>query len=167
MADRAHVTSTEALERFRAALVTYRERASAALHEMGDEVRRVRHWIQHDRLPYWHHEIHRRTRVLNDAQQRLFSAELSAFRDTAGEEKRQVLRCREALREAEEKLRLTRKWDQAFDSVIGPLAKHVDHLRSLADDDLPLAIHALASMIQALEAYAERHAPTNPPPPPA
>jgi hypothetical protein len=166
MADRANVTSTEPLERFRAALIKYQERAAAALHEMGDDVRRTRNWVQQDRLPHWHNEIHRRTRALNDAQQRLFSAELSAFRETAGEEKRAMLRCREALREAEEKLRLTRKWDQNFDSTIGPLAKQVDNLRNLVDDELPRAIHALTTMIRALEEYSEVR-PSGPAEPPS
>jgi len=104
---------------------------------------------------------------LNDAQQRLFSAELSAFRDTAGEEKRVLLRCREALREAEEKLQRTRKWAQNYDSVIGPIAKHVDNLRILVDDELPKAIHAITVMIKALEAYGEIREPGNNKPPPS
>jgi hypothetical protein len=155
MAERAHLTSTDALERFRAALVKYQERAAAALHEMGDEVRRTRAWVQQDRLPHWKAELHRRTRHLEDAQQRLFSAELSAFRETAGEEKRQVTRWREAVHEAEEKLRLARKWDQNFDSTVEPLAKQVDRLRVMVEDELPRAIHALTVMIQALEEYQE------------
>jgi hypothetical protein len=92
---------------------------------------------------------------------------LSAFRDTAGEEKRVVLRCRDALREAEEKVRLTRKWEQNYDSVIGPLAKHVDNLRLLVDDELPRAIHAITVMIKALESYGEvREFRNDPPSPP-
>jgi hypothetical protein len=167
MADRAHITSSEALDRFRIALIKYQERAAAALHEMGDEVRRTRHWVQQDRLPFWNHELRRRTRLLEDAQQRLFSAEISAFRDTAGDEKRQVLRCREAMREAEDKLRLAKKWDQNFDAAVGPLAKHVDNLRLLVDDELPRAIHALGQMIQALEEYAEVRPPGENAPPPS
>ncbi|RFC44184.1 MAG: hypothetical protein DVB23_002392 [Verrucomicrobia bacterium] len=155
MADRAHILSSEALDRFRIALINYRERAAAALHEMGDEVRRTRNWVQQDRVPHWNQELHRRGRLLDDARQRLFSAELSALRDSAGEEKRQVLRWHEAVREAEEKLRLARKWDQNFDSAVGPLAKQVDNLRLMVDDELPRAIQALGLMIEALERYAD------------
>jgi hypothetical protein len=155
MADRAHILSSEALDRFRIALINYRERAAAALHEMGDEVRRTRNWVQQDRVPHWNQELHRRGRLLDDARQRLFSAELSALRDSAGEEKRQVLRWQEAVREAEEKLRLARKWDQNFDSAVGPLAKQVDNLRLMVDDELPRAIQALGLMIEALERYAD------------
>lgn len=155
MADRAHILSSEALDRFRIALINYRERAAAALHEMGDEVRRTRNWVQQDRVPHWNQELHRRGRLLDDARQRLFSAELSALRDSAGEEKRQVLRWQEAVREAEEKWRLARKWDQNFDSAVGPLAKQVDNLRLMVDDELPRAIQALGLMIEALERYAD------------
>ncbi len=153
MAERAHITSVEALEGLRTALIQYRERASVNLHEISDEVRRTRNWVGQDRLTHWAGEIRRRTRALNDAQQRLFSAELSAMRETSTEEERAVKRGRERLREAEGKLAASRKWDQGFDSVVGPAAKAVEQLRGLVDEDLPKAIHALGEMIRALEAY--------------
>jgi hypothetical protein len=95
---------------------------------------------------------------LEEARQRLFSAGLSEFRDEAGEEKRQVLRCREAVREAEEKLAAARKWERNFEATVGPPAKQVDNLRVLVDDGLPRAIEELGRMIRALESYTELEA---------
>lgn len=167
MAERAHLLSIEALERLRVALILYRERAAAALHEMGDEVRRTRVWLQQDRIPHWHRELSRRELRLEEARQRLFSAGLSEFRDEAGEEKRQVLRCREAVREAEEKLAAAGKWDRNFEATVGPPAKQVDNLRVLVDDGLPRAIEELGRMIRALESYTELEASGENAPPPA
>ena len=48
MADRAQVTSVEALEAFRSALVIYLSKARPALEEMANEVARAKQWLQND-----------------------------------------------------------------------------------------------------------------------
>lgn len=159
------VHSIEALERFRSALVVYQEKAMAVLHEIGYEVGRTRRWVQDERLGFWKAEIRRIERSLDDAEQQLFRAELSEFRDTPSAEQRQVRRLREAKRAAEEKLRTTESWAREFETRVGPLVKPVERLRSELEG-VSHAIHSLSGMIKALEDYANAARPGVPPPAP-
>ena len=164
MADQAGVHSIEALERFRSALVIYQEKATASLHEIAYEVGRTRQWVQDEKLPYWTAEIRRLQRDLDDAQQRLFSAEISDFRDTPSAEQRDVKRLRESKRLAEEKLHTTRNWARQYDTVVAPLVKPAERLRTLVEE-LTRAIHSLSEMIKSLESYAELWRLRSPPAP--
>lgn len=166
MADQAGVHSIEALERFRSTLILYQEKAAASLHEIIHEVARVRSWLQQERLPFWRAEIRRLERSLEDAGQRLFSAQISAFRDTQGAEQREVRRLRELKRAAEDKLRAAETWAREYDVAVAPLLKAPERLRGSVED-LSQAIHALSGMIKSLESYAERFRPGMPPLPSA
>ena len=57
MADRAQVTSVEAVESFRADLIVFQNRARVVLEEACDEVLRAKVWVQMDRRrplePLW------------------------------------------------------------------------------------------------------------------
>lgn len=154
MPEQAGVHSIEALERFRSALVIYQEKAAASLHEIGYEVARTRNWVHSERLPFWKSEIKRIQRNLDEAQQHLFSAAISDFRDNPSAEQRMVLRLRDLKRGAEEKLHITETWARQYDTSVDPLLKAVERLRSLVEG-LSQAIFSLSEMIKSLESYAE------------
>ena len=90
----AHVTSVEALESFRTALIRFLEKAKISLDEVSDEVTRTRVWLEGDQSMYWKREIRKFTRKLEDAKQALFSAELSAMRETSSHEERLMKKTR-------------------------------------------------------------------------
>lgn len=154
MADKANVSRVDALEDFRASLITYMEKAGMSLAEVSDEVTRLRVWLLNNQIPHWKTEIRRRTRKLNDAQQELFSAELSSMMDSTTLQKRQVERCQEALREAETKLRATQSWIRSFDSQVEPMARNLERLRNMVANDLPKAVAYLAQAVKNLDEYA-------------
>ena len=168
MADRARVTSLEALENFRAKLIVYREKASRVLDEVGDDVTKTRLWLQTDRPLFWEAEMRRRTRKLEQAQQEFFSAQLSGLRDASIVQQDAVRKARNALREGDEKVRLVKQWNRQFDQRVETLARHVEKLRQVLDKDLPLAVAHLAETEKTLAAYAElsptRAATPTPPP---
>ena len=74
MPDRAHVTSVDALETFRASLIIYLSKARPALEEVSADVQRTRGWLESEQWPHWEREVRRRGQVLQEAQQALFSA---------------------------------------------------------------------------------------------
>jgi hypothetical protein len=153
MAEQAHVTSIDAIEVFRAELIAYLSKTRPVVEDACDEVSRTREWLESDRRVYWENQARRRERVLEDAQQALFSAKLSNLRDVRTAEQMAVVKARRAVDEAHGKLRKIRKWTRDYDNKLQPLVKELEHLRSLLGSDLPKASLQLAQVIKSLEAY--------------
>ncbi len=168
MAQEANITSIEALDRFRARLVVFLTRARRSIDETKEETRRTRMWLQHERRTFWDGQIRQRQRHLDQANAELFNAKLSKFTDSTQRQMAMVRRAKEALAEAEEKLRNTKKWNQNFDGVVDPLTKGIEGLQQFLDYDMPDAIAYLAKAQRTLESYAERApaAPVQPGPQP-
>jgi len=74
MADRAQVTSFEAVNSFRADLIVFLSRARAVLEEASDDVLRTRLWVQNDQRRLWEGETRVRYQKLEEARAELFSA---------------------------------------------------------------------------------------------
>ena len=60
MAEKAQVTSLEALDTFRSQLIVYLSQARPALEEVGAEVLRTRMWLENDQRTHWENELRRR-----------------------------------------------------------------------------------------------------------
>src|ERR1051325_7779255 len=123
MAERAHVTSSATIESFRSSLITYLSKARPILEDACDEVLRTREWLQNDRRLHWENQVRLRARKLEEAQQAVFSARLSDLREVSTAEQAAVQRAKRALAEAEEKLRLVKRWSLEFDHRVQPLVK--------------------------------------------
>jgi hypothetical protein len=154
MPERAHVTSSEAIESFRASLIAYLAKARPILEDGADEVSRTRQWLQMDRRMHWEAQVRRRTKIHEQAQQAVFSARLSNLRDTTSAEQAAVLRAKRALNEAEEKLRVVKRWTMEFDNRVDPLVKQLEGLRTMLANTMPKAAVHLAQTVKVLEAYA-------------
>src|SRR4051794_31179142 len=103
MADRAQVTSVEGIEAFRAKLVLFTGKSRAVLEEVLDQVQRTRAWLENNQRSHWDNECRRCKRILEDAQQELFSARLSQLRTQSAAQILAVERAKRALAFAEDK----------------------------------------------------------------
>jgi hypothetical protein len=155
MADQAKVTSLDALDSFRAAAIIFMTKARTAVDQGSDEVRRARQWLEHDRRPYWENEVKRRTRNMERAEQELLSARYSEFNDTQTMQRSAVRKAKEAVAEAEDKLRRIKGWSRNFDTSFDPLVRKLDVLRQYLENDIPKAITYIVQVQRTLEAYAE------------
>ncbi len=155
MPERAKVTSLEALEAFRARLIVYREKAGRVLDEVSDNVTRTRLWLETDRPAYWHNQIRRLSRELEQAQQELFSARLSGLRDSSINQQMAVQKLRRAIREGEDKAKTVKQWQRQFDTRIEMPARQAEKLRHFLEHDLSKAIAFLNEAIKSIAAYAE------------
>lgn len=155
MPDQAHVTSVHAIESFRGDLINFVTKAKPVLEEACDEVLRTREWLEQDRRVFWENQVRRRSRALEDAQQALFSAQLSKLRNVTTAEQMAVAKARRALAEAEEKVRAIKKWTRDFDELVQPLLKKLEQLRSMLARDMPQAAIHLAEVVKSLDAYAQ------------
>jgi hypothetical protein len=153
MAERAQVSSVEAIEAFRAQLVVFITRARATLEELSDEVQHTRSWIENDRRTHWQREYRLRHRQLDEAQQQLFSAKISRIRTQTAAQVLEVERAKRCLREAEEKREVIRRWSREFDHRAQPLAKQAEGLLTFVTTDLVKAAAHLAVLVKALDTY--------------
>ena len=155
MQRRAHITSIEAIEAFRAKLIVYETDASLAVDEVREEISRTRVWLQHDRRVFWEREVHRLTRALEQARQQLQSDRLFAGVRSSDDSARAVRRTERALAEAEKKLRVVIQEVRQYDHRVDPLARGLDRLRGVLAGDVPKAVAYLTQMANTLHAYTE------------
>jgi hypothetical protein len=155
MADRAQVTSFEAVESFRADLIVFLSRARAVLEEASDDVLRTRLWVQNDQRRLWENELRVRYRKLEEARAELFNARLSQFQDSTLLQTMAVQRAERAAREAEAKLALLKKWDRELENRTDPLVKQVTQLHGFLTIDMGRAVAYLVQVVKSLEAYAD------------
>ena len=150
----ANVTSTEAIAAFRSALVVYLSKAKPVLEDACDEVARMRIWLQSSQRVHWENEVRKRTRILENAQQALFSQSIGSLRDPGMAEKMAVTKAKRALVEADEKLQAVKRWNREFDHLAAPMVKQFESLRTTLANDMPKAATQLGQIVKTLDAYA-------------
>src|ERR1039457_2175091 len=104
MATQAKITSVEAIELFRAALIVFTSQARPALEEVSSEMTRMRLWLENDQRRFWENERRIRSKKLEQAQQELFNARISDFQETTSLLQMTFNRAQHAVHDAEEKL---------------------------------------------------------------
>ena len=163
----ARVRSVATIEAFRSALVLFLSKARPTLEEITSEVNRTRQWVQHDQRNHWQKEMKSRGRELERAQGELFSARLSKISQASAAQQMSVHRAHRAVREAEDKLRVLKKWDRELQNRTEPMLKQIEQLHGFLTTDMARAVAFLGEVIKSLEAYAEvRFSTPSPPPPP-
>jgi hypothetical protein len=151
--ERANVSSTEAIERFRARLIVYRDKVKPLLADAADEVSRTRERLL-DRRRFWEFEVRRRKQKLEDARQALFSARFSSLREVKTAEQQAVHRAEKALEEAEAKFAAIKRWSSGFEQQVGPMVKQIEQLRTVSATTLTRAEEYLARILAAVDQYA-------------
>ncbi|MEO7300241.1 MAG: hypothetical protein ABI042_16880 [Verrucomicrobiota bacterium] len=155
MSTRAKVTSVEALESFRTNLIVYLSKARPTLEEVSDAVIRTRVWLESDRRVFWENQVRRLRQKLQEAQQAVFSAELSSLREVSTAERMGVQKAKRAYEEGEAKLALVKKWNRNFANQVEPMARQLEKLQTVFATNLPLAIAYLSQAVKTLHDYSD------------
>src|SRR5205814_3489186 len=100
-------------------------------------------------------EMKRRRRDLEQAQAELFSARLSKIQQASAAQHMAVRRAQGAVREAEEKQRLLKKWERELENRTEPMVKLIDQLHGFLNSEMVKAVAYLAEVVGTLQAYAE------------
>src|ERR1044071_1054511 len=153
MAAPAKITSVEAIESFRASLILYLSKARPVLEEVGAEVMRTRNWVQHDQRLFWENELRLRKRKLEEAQEELFNARLSQFKQSTALQHLKMQRAQGAVKDVETKLAVLKKWDRDMENRTDPLVKQVEQLQGFMATDMVRAVAYLEQVIKTLDAY--------------
>jgi hypothetical protein len=155
MADRAQVTSVEAIEAFRAQLILFLSKARPTLEEVSTDVLRTRLWLQNDQRRYWDNEFRIRSKKLERAQGELLGARLSSLDEPKSAQQMAVRKAQAAVHEAEGKLAALKKWDKELENRTEPFVKHVNQLHDYFTTDMARAVAFLGEVIKSLEAYTD------------
>jgi hypothetical protein len=152
--EQARVTSVEAIELFRSRLIIYLSKARPTVDEVGAEVSRMRNWLQDERRIYWDHQMRRRLKQLEAAQETLSTAKMANLRSVTTAEQQAVRIAERAVREAEEKLKLVKKWSRDFDTQVMPLGRQLEKLTTLLTTLLPKGVLELNDVVKKLHDYS-------------
>src|SRR3954469_19362157 len=156
MADQqAKVTSIDAIEQFRSSLIIFLTKARPTLEEIVAEVTRTKQWLQHEQLSHWEKQMKIRRRELETAQAELFSARLSTIQQASAAQQMAVQRAYRAIREAEEKLRVLKKWGRELENRSDPMVKEIEQMHGFLTTDMSRAVAYLNEIIKSLQAYSE------------
>ena len=161
MSNQADVRSIDALKDFRAVLALYAEEAQGALGSAKMAAKRSLYWLRHDRKMFWAEQIRRRRLMVAEARAELNRRSISASKEhsMAITEARELVRKAEsALREAESKAALVKKWEPMLQIAVGELYASLRRITDLTSTDVARASMLLGKLIDSLEAYA-REAP--------
>ena len=156
MAEQANVSSIDALEAFRADLIRFVEKARVALEDAEGGVRRTRTWLDVDHSNHWMTQMKQRLKQLKQAEAEYYNARITRPDESHAPHKMAVAKARRRVEEAEEKLRVLKRWRMQFDNRVTPLLRRLDPAFYLVGNHLPKGVHALGESIKALQAYAEK-----------
>jgi hypothetical protein len=154
VADNARISSVEAVEVFRSKLIVFLEQMRPVLEEVGSELSRTQSWLQNDQRRFWEMELRRRQRKLDEAKQELFNNSLSQFQTgNAAFSQMAVQRAQHAVREAEAKMGVLKKWDSELENRTAPATKQIELLHGFLATDMKRAVAYLDQMLKTLDAY--------------
>jgi hypothetical protein len=164
MSTGAKVTSIDALDAFRAALLVYVDKASRVLEDARQQMVGTRIWLQTDRQLHWKNLIRRRTAELTQAEQELLTARLSGDPGAIQDRRTIVQQAKRTLQEAEAGLSRVHHWLRHYESEVEAHAKALPQLGRFLSHDLRQAADFLERAAETLNDYAQLA--TTPPPPP-
>ena len=161
MAEKAVVSSVDAIEMFRSTLIVYLSKARPTLEEVSAEVMRLRSWVENDQRNFWESQFKRRSKELQEAQAALFSSRIGLLKKESAAEQMAVHKARRALDEADLKIRVLKRWRRDFEGTVQPLVKQMEKLHTVLSNDMPKATAYLAQVVKTLASYADRSAPAS------
>jgi hypothetical protein len=157
----AHVTSTDALRSFKAALIRFAAEVEAALVTLELEARRAADWVDDDRSRYWPQQVRKASDLVSEARLALERCEVRISGEDERycyDERKALERARRRLRLAEEKTQSVRRWRTQMHKETEEFQVQVARLKQFLETDLLRAIAALDRMIASLEKYVS-HSP--------
>ncbi len=166
MSDSARVASIEALKDFRTDLCTFGAHTRETLAGVQTTVQRTLEWLE-EQVPHWQQEVRRSEDKVAQAKAELERRKMIRYGDRmpdTTEQEKALRRAQRELEEAQEKLRVTRRWIPQFrremDEFLGPTR----HLAGFLEAEQPRALALLQQRLDALEAYLQIAAPPKPSP---
>lgn len=164
MRDAAKVTSIEAVQDFRAALLEFGADTREALSANDMEIQRAAAWLD-EQLRYWKKEIHVRDEKLQTAKRNLqrkkMTKVLGRHPDYSEEEDAFEL-AKRRYQEAEQKLANCKRWLTELPRAVEEYQGKARNLGGMLEADLPRVAAGLERKLDALDDYVRMMPPPTP-----
>ena len=157
MRDRVDVSSFEAVEDFRSAVIRFVESANAALTSADVEISRTINWLESEQLPYWKAMLRKTADEIDKAK--LAYREKALFKDSSGArhsaiDELKALRRAEAKREeVERRARATRRNLRQLQRELTLYKGAAAQLGQMVNGTLASAVQELGQVVEQLERY--------------
>lgn len=170
MGTSARVTSVEAVQRFRQALVFFTDEISGALFSLRSEILRTQEWIEHECPHYWRDQTRVAFDAIASARSNLETAQMrgkvAGHHPSCYDEQVALRKAKQRLQYAQDQIEVARRWGNKFRHEAEEYKGCLGKLQHLLDNDLILLQTKLDGMIGSLEAYlASQPVETSPPSP--
>ncbi|MCS7047234.1 MAG: hypothetical protein NZO58_12825 [Gemmataceae bacterium] len=153
----AHVTTTEGMAEFQAALLNFTDKAKDALGSVELELRRMIDWLD-QQAKHWQTEIRLAENAVFEAKKELQRKKMMKIGDrkpdTIDEEKA-LRRAAAWLEHAQEKLARTRHWQRAFPEAVLDYEGPARQLQFLLEARVPQMSAFLTQKMDALDRYQQ------------
>ena len=167
MAGSAQVRSVEAIARFRAALIQFRERVQGSLEGLDGQMRRAIDWIEHNQPSYWKQAVRAAEDAVHhariDLERCLAFPPISGEHPSCREEKATLADARARLDYCRGQRERVKNWQRTIDHEVFEYQGRLSSLRSLLESDLVMAEGDLARIIRRLDEYMIEQAPLTQP----
>ncbi|MEM7754253.1 MAG: hypothetical protein AAF297_01305 [Planctomycetota bacterium] len=157
MADKARVTSIEALEVFRPSLIKFTEETSTALLGAEADAGRTAQWLRGEMIPYWKKEVRIRQEDVTRAKSKLTVKQAQKDDDqrVTVDERKAVEKAKRRLVEAEEKFTRSRAWARRLEKAQDDFRGAIGSFKTIVEHEMPKAIARLDHSIATLDAYTK------------
>jgi len=155
----ANITSIQALERLKSALVQFGSEVNDALVALELEARRPVEWIENDRSRYWPDQVQKASNQVSEARLALQKQELTIDGSDARycyAERKALDKAKRRLQLAEEKVQAVKRWELRIRKEVEEFQVQVAKLRSYVENDLVRVVATLGRMSAALDKYAQQ-----------
>lgn len=158
MSPSANVLSIEAIKDFKNAMITFGEDASNSLGGVNMELRRMRDWLERDRLSYWKFQVKKRSEAVMQARSDLARRKLmqqgKGSDAVSDAEQKEALRiAKQRLQVAEKKVVLVKKLIPELHHAIAEYHSHSQPLSDHLSGGFKRSLAGLDARVMALEAY--------------
>lgn len=163
MAGSANVSSTDAIQQFRSAVIAFQDEARTCLTALDHQLRQIMLWLEQDRPNFWKREIETCMREMTSARVRLHQCRMRRmgdFRPSCIEEVKDLEKAKQQLELAQKQLPLIRRWHAEASHEANEFRGRASQVTQAVERDLPSLLALLAFSLQKLEEYAAVTVPT-------
>jgi hypothetical protein len=163
MSPRANVRSLDAIRQFRPAVIRFEDDVMAALTGLRTELNRTMQWLDHDCPAHWQNQIRLGFDHVNEARTQLSRKQMMTIggrHPDCIEEKKALVRSKQQLETAQEKLKLCRQWSIKAHRAADEYQSRLGRAEQAILQGIPRMMAILERVVIALEQYTATERPS-------